>query len=387
MRRRANGEGTKPRQRKDGRWVADVSVVYPDGERKRISVYGDNAAECRDKVLLLRAGIRDRTVTKPNPDTVSAFLERWFADIATSTLRPKTVRGYKTAIKTVITPMLGNIRLQNLMPADLQKAVAGDPAARGARQRQLAYQVMHSALDRALKWGMVARNIAEAVEKPRVRKRDMLFFTPAQVREFLAASSQLRQRAFFMLLIFTGIRPGEAYALEWPQVDLDAGKITITHTLDAKTMIREEVKTKRSRRTIDIGKRIVGELRAHRARMLKEGHPHGLVFATEDGKALRESNVTKEQYFPIFKRMQAAEDALAARERRDPEKIARIRMYDLRHTAATLMIAAGTHVKVISERMGHASVAFTMDVYGHLLPTLGADTAMVLEQYLPPIAV
>jgi integrase len=158
--------------------------------------------------------------------------------------------------------------------------------------------------------------------------------------------------------------------------------MTITSTLDATSREEGETKSARGKRTIDMPPQLVAELTAHRARMKAERDIDQLVFPDTTGGSLRESNFARRSWKPLLIRTWGGRREKRPTEK-NPDRIVTVpvrdfRLYDLRHTAATLMIAAGVHVKVISERMGHASVAFTMDRYGHLLPTLGRDAASAI---------
>ena len=378
MARRANGEGSRPLRRKDGRYQVNVWVKYDDESRKRVTVTGKTASACRDAVLTLKHQQKTNSLVKPERLSLAAFLERWMRDVKAASIRPKSFRSYEGAIKNHITPALGSKSLQRIGPAEIASAIAGmtmverDPKQKrtrpaGSRTKELTYAVIIDALDTALRWKLVTRNAALAVDKPRVKKTEMRFLNSEEVLVFLARAESDRLYALYLLAIFTGMRPGEMYALQWDQVNLDAETILVTHTFDPKARTREEVKTPNARRTIEISQRVVSELRAHRARMLAEGHPHGFVFVTPEGEPIREDYVRRSSFHPI----------------RDAASIAYLRLYDLRHTAATLMIAAGTHIKVISERMGHASVAFTLDTYGHVMPTMRKDAALALDRFMP----
>lgn len=386
--RRSNGEGSKPRKRRDGRFEAKIWVEYPDGERKRVTAYGSTASECRDRILVLRTEARGGTLTKPNPETVAAFLDRWLTDVVVPSSSRGTARSYGGIIRTTIAPAIGMKRLQQLTPAEVQHMVAGAPDAPGARSRELAYVVLKAALKRALKWGLVTRNVCDAVEKPRVKKRAVTFFTPIEVEQLFRAAESDRLRAIYPLFVFTGVRPGEAFALRWTDVNLDAATITVTSTLDPESRLAGETKSASGRRTIDMPPRLVAELRAHRERMKAESRIDPHVFTQTTGGALSARNFARDHWKPLLVRAWGGE-AKAAPTKARLNRIRIVptrdrRLYDTRHTAATLMIAAGVHVKVISERMGHASVAFTMDVYGHLLPTMGASAAAALELLMPP---
>jgi integrase len=426
--RRANGEGTRPRKRKDGRWYVDVSIPLPEGGTKRVKVYSRFSAEdCADRARRLRLEHVDAGgYREPERASVADFLAGpvgadghrtggWLDDVAKQRVRPKTWRSYRSVIRNHLLPSLGAVRLTQLSPPMIARALSDD-APEGARTRELAYTVLHSALETAVKWQFIPRNPAHAVEKPRVPKSELDFFRREEVLTFLSAAQIDRLFAFYLVGIFTGLRPGESAALRWREVDLDGRRITVTHTLDDATLARVEPKTPRAKRTVDVSPTVAAELRAHRKRMLAQGHAHGLVFPDTDGGPLRLSNFTRRSYKPLLadafglrlngelvpdrerarallranaKNTKALERIAGKRpsgERHDVALVRDLRLYDLRHTAATLMIAAGIHVKVISERMGHASVAFTMDTYGHLLPTLGRDAALALEQFLAPAA-
>lgn len=389
--RRSNGEGTRPKKRADGRWFARIRTVdQTTGQHRRVDVYGRTSTEVSDKIRAIRNEVADRGGYRPPPRTsVEAFLRQWLDDVVKPTVRPGTFRSYRGIVNNHLIPSLGHVQLTRLTPPMIARVLAGDdedPDAATPRTRELAYIVLNAALDVAVKWELVRANAAAVVDKPRVPKVEIAFLVPAEVDELLAQARHDRHYALYLLAIFSGLRPGEIFALQWPQVDLEAGTVTVTHTLDPETLERGEVKTRRGRRTVDVSPTIMAELRAHRARMLGEGNPHGWVFPAREGGPIRLSNLTRRSWKPLLIATWGGVEVKAPTED-DPDRVLTVpkhdhRLYDLRHTAATLMIAAGVHVKVISERMGHASVAFTMDTYGHVLPTLGKDAALALDRFL-----
>ncbi len=154
--------------------------------------------------------------------------------------------------------------------------------------------------------------------------------------------------------------------MRWTDIDLDAGVLRVQHTLEPTSFKLVEPKTAEARHAVELTPRVVAEMRAYRKRMLAEGHPHELVFCSQDGEPLRASTVTHTSFWPILK----------------AAKIEGVRFHDLRHTAATLMLAAGVNAKVVSERLRHARVAFTLDVYSHVLPTMQRAGVVALEAYL-----
>ncbi len=275
------------------------------------------------------------------------------------------MHSYAAIIRNHIEPALGLRPLQKITSADVAMAISG---AAGDRTRELAFVIMRNAFKTAVQWGLIVRNPTDGVPKPRVVKKDQHFLTQPEVIAFLAAARSDRLYALYLLFIFTGIRPGELYGLQWDSVDLAGGSIRITRTLNARTRKLGPPKRQKSKRTISISGRIVAELRAHRKRMLIEGTPHGYVFVDTEGHPLRESNVTRRSYKPLLKAAGLPST---------------VRMYDLRHTAASLAIAANIHSKVMSERFGHASSKYTEDVYGHIMPNLQAEAALALDHFSP----
>jgi len=248
--RRANGEGTRARLRKDGRWVVQITVPRPEGGVQRLDVYGTTAAEVTDAAK--REQIRHVDAggyRKPDRKTLGTFLDQWLVDVAAPTVRPSTLRLYRGIVKNHLKPSLGHIQLLTLTPPMVARAIAGggdDPAP--ARTRQLAYVILRAALDVAVKWELARVNVAGAVDKPRVARAEFTVLTPEEVSELLAAASVERLRALYMAAIFTGLREGELLALTWAEVDLDAGAIEVRYTLEPTSLKRVQVKTRRGRR-------------------------------------------------------------------------------------------------------------------------------------------
>lgn len=377
--KRANGEGTKPRRRSDGLWYSHLRVTYPDGTKGRESFYGRSSKIVDEKK---RARVRELEAggVRPTFTTVAEFLDQWLTDVAKPTTKPKTYRSYESIVRNHLVPAFGMVELRKLTPAMIQHGVAGDakdPA--GARTRELAFVVLRAALAVATRWGLIPRNPAALVDKPRVPAREMLFYSPSEVTRLLAARGDDRIGALYSLAAFSGMREGELFGLQWSDVRLDDLAIDVRHQLSAESLELVDLKTRMSRRTVDISPVLAAELRAHRARMLAEGNPHGFVFCDTTGGPLRASNVTRRSWQPLKKRAFGTKrpDGTVVVEPR-----LNVRFHDLRHTAATLMLAAGVHVLVVSRRLGHADVATTLRTYGHLLPLLQNNVTDAVEVFI-----
>lgn len=246
-----------------------------------------------------------------------------------------------------------------------------------SRTIRYTHMVLRQALAQAVKWRLLPFNPADAVELPRQQRKEMRAMTPEEVRAFLTEAEGDRYGTLFLLAVTSGLRPSEYLALKWEDINLKKGLLAVRRTVAREGRTFEEVKTPRSRRTVKLQGHVVAQLHQHRKRQaeirLQAGErwrDHGLVFTSEIGTPIMQRNLVRRHFEPICRR--AGLDGL--------------RLYDLRHTAATLALAAGVPAKVISEQLGHASVAFTLDVYSHVLPNMQDDAAQRVEALLfgPP---
>jgi integrase len=401
--RRANGEGTRPRKRKDGRWYVDVSIPLPEGGSKRVKVYSRVGAEdCADQARRLRLEHVDAGgYREPERRTLGDFLTQWLSDEVQPTRRRKTYRSYAGTVNNHLIPSLGAIPIAKLEPAMIARALASDDPD-GARTRELAHGTLKTALKVAVEWGIIDANPVERVRKPRVPKEEMRFYAPAEVDALLAARGEDRLAALYPMAIVSGMRAGELYGVRWSDLALEDWQVHVRMQLDDERLVRVPPKTKAAIRTIDLSRAMVEELREHRKRMLAEGlRTAPWVFCNPKGGPLRQSGVRRWSWIPLKARAFAEKDAdgsakwvplngvvlpagskkRVVRQYLIPERLD-IRFHDLRHTAATLMFAAGIHPLVVSKRLGHSSVEFTMRQYGHLLPSLQAGVAESVARFL-----
>ena len=223
------------------------------------------------------------------------------------------------------------------------------------------------ALGDAVRLGMLARNPAEHVDRPRPQEREMLTWTPKQARAFLASVESDRLYALWVLYLTAGLRRGEALGLRWADIDLDARRLAVRRTLVAVGYKVEwsQPKTERSRRVVALDPDTILVLKAHRKAQLEERLAIGadyedddLVFCTVAGAPLHPQYVSK-----TFERLAEA------------GSLPVIRLHDLRHTSATLLLDQGVPLKVVSERLGHSSVSITADLYQHVLEHMQDEAA------------
>jgi integrase len=273
---------------------------------------------------------------------------------------------------------LGQVSLQALTPLQIERFYADLARPPRSGTRSLApksirntHVVLRKALADAERLGQVARNAAAAAKAPTVRRPEHRTWSSDDLREFLAATSDDRLAAAFVLLATTGMRRGEVLGLRWSDVDLDGAQLAVVQTVTTVgyAVVFSPPKTARSRRFVYLDAQTVAALRQHRRRQREErieagsawDASHDLIFCDPVGQPLHPDCLTRE-----FGRAAASAD------------LSRIRLHDLRHTYATLALKAGVHPKVVSERLGHATVGITLDLYSHVTQPIARDAAEVV---------
>lgn len=317
----------------------------------------------------------------PDRITLGDYLtERWLPT-KRAQLRRSTFDSYTRNVKNHVVPRIGGIPLQKLTPEDLDEFYAGllaDGKLNGkqgglsVKTVRYIHTIIRKALSDAQRKGSVQRNVADLADAPKLSsapRRPMKVWTAEQLREFIEGIADNRLYPAIYLSSSTGMRRGEVLGIRWEDIDLDGLRLSVRHSVlnVAYEIEISEVKTSSSRRTVDLDPRTVAVLKAWRKTQLQERVALGLrpkddslVFADPDGRP-----VHPDLYSQTFDRLVAAAD------------VPRIRLHDLRHTHATILLKEGVPAKVVSERLGHANVAFTMSVYQHILPGMQADAAHI----------
>lgn len=306
-----------------------------------------------------------------------AYLAKWLETVAKPRLRERTLASYTDLAKRYIVPKLGDRRLDQLRPADVQQFYA-DLQQRGLSPRTVRYvhAVLRSALGQAVKWNTLPRNVATLVDLPKQQRKEMQALSPEQAERFLQAAASDRFGCLFTLALITGCRPGEYLAAQWKDIDFDTGMVTIQRAItDGKDgWTFSEPKTARSRRSIPLPPVLLRMLQEHRKRQAEERLAAGpsyrnydLIFANAVGEPLDRHNLAVRHFKPLLRAAGLPES---------------LRLYDLRHSCATLLLAAGEHPKVAAERLGHASTVMTIDVYSHVVPTMQQRATERLESML-----
>jgi integrase len=395
MAKRGNNEGSIFRL-PDGRWRATLSVGYRNGKRWRKVYEATLRADVQERLDKAREDQKDGLPIVTARQTVGQFLSSWLSDVVKPSVKPKTYRTYADLVKIHILPALGRHSLAKLSPqhiraflndkltvpqASRRKPEHGKPAMPGkplsARTVKHLLVTLRGALETAVKDGLVPRNVAALVDPPRVRKVQFKTFSPEQARSFLEAIKGHRFEALFATAIALGYRQGEALGLQWPDVDLDAGTLTVRQAIqrvDGKLTI---VPTKGDKvHSVNLPAVTKSALIVHRAKQEDERrlagsrwHETGFVFTTGIGTPLDARGVIR-----VFHSILTVAE------------LPKIRFHDLRHSVATLLLAQGVSPRYISDLLGHSQVSFTMQTYAHVLPHVQRDVASKMDEILNPVA-
>jgi len=363
--RRGHGEGSIG-QLKDGRWLARASL---DGRRK--SFTGKTRAEVAKRLAIALKAHQDGLPTPSDRQTVEQFIEKWIAAI-TPTIREKTANNYANLLRNHAIPVIGKIQMTKLQPADLIRLYDKRRKA-GAAPRSVLHlhRVLFRCLRFAERWGDVTRNVAALVDAPKIKRTQFRCLSAEEARTLLAVAEGDRLEAFIVLALSTGMRLGELLGLSWRSVDFDRGAVSVVASLQATArgeLVLMEPKTTHSRRVIDVEPRVTACLRRHRAAQELARRVAGdawtspipdLVFTSPVGHPIDGRVLIRSWFRPLL-----AKAGLPA-----------IRIHDLRHSHASIALALGVHPKVVQETLGHSSIAITLDLYSHVVPSLQREAA------------
>jgi integrase len=362
-----------------GLWSFVVDTAPLGAPRRQVRRRGFRTRrEAQQALDRLKASIDRGEFVERSRETLREYMESWLPAIR-GTIEPSTFESYERNVKNHLVPALGDIRLQELTPDDLsatyaELAESGRVDGRGGlspRTIQYCHTILHRALADAVRRGSVVRNVADyaLVPAPKRKRRsaEMKTWTAGEVATFLEATREDRLYLVWYVALMTGMRRGEILGLKWRDTDLEAGRLRLVRQLRVVRHVPDfsDLKTDKSRRQVGLDPETVTLLRRHRKAQIEErlmvgdGYQDGdLVFAQPDGGHHHPEAVSK-----TF-------DRRVARWR-----LPHITFHDMRHTWATLALQAGVHPKVVSERLGHSSVAFTLDVYSHAIQGLDEDAA------------
>lgn len=358
-----NGSVRKDPQRKT--WLFVIDAPGPDGKRRQVKRRGfatKGAAE--DALDLFRDQLRAGNVPVPDDDTVAAFAKSWTEALPAEGLEPATTKHYAEATNRLL-PTIGKVPLQSLTGLDLDRAYAALlDLGRSARTVRASHVAARKMLAEAVRIGKVGRNVADDARPPRARAarpKQYPTWTYEQLGAFLDAVSENEWAALWKVAGWTGMRRGELVALRWEDVDLDASTVTVCRSVGKGLdgLHDKRPKSDAGRRTVELDAPLVEVLRRHRQdqieRRLALGpgwQDHDLVFCEMEGGPIHPDRLSK-RWSDLVKRHAPAVGVPV------------LRFHDLRHSHATQLLAANVRADVVTERLGHRSVAFTLQQYAH----------------------
>jgi integrase len=375
--RRAKGDGSVYR-RKDGRWAGIVYTGYINGRRARKVVYGPTRAEVQERVRQMVETVR-QGVAPGRSQRLEEFLLTWLQAIE-GTIRPSTFISYSGIVRKHLVPTLGRIYLERLSIQDVaflmsQKRSEG----LSPRTSQYILFILRNALNKAVRWGAVNRNVARLVDPPRVAQREVKVLASDEAMGLIAAARQDRLEALWVLALSTGLRRGELLGLTWDDVDLERRQLRVRKALQritGKGLVLSETKTRRGRRSIVLPIGAVEALRRHLARQEEDRllaasswTETNFVFKARSGAALDADNLVRRSFAHLL----------------DSAGLPHIRFHDLRHSCASLLLAQGVAPRVVMETLGHSRISVTLDTYTHVLPALQREAADAMDRALDMI--
>ena len=377
-------KGTGNIRERDGRHQATYSYTDGTGSRQLRSATFDTRTEARAWLNKRLAEVASGRVSDAGGLTVGEYLQDWLGSLGMSQLEENTVAWYRSATTRHIIPALGGVKLSRLSAVQVERFLAekadhgrldGTGGLGPASVRRLQV-TLHKALDAAVRKGMLTTNPVDHADRPKMPPRDVTenVWTPEQTAAFLKETKTSRLAPLWQTACMTGLRRSELAGLQWGDLDLERGVLSVKRTrthVDGKT-ITKGPKSAASRRTVDLDTETVAVIKRWRAAQLEERLRAGTaweagewMFTDEIGVPWRPDSLTK----TFVKAAKAA-------------GLPHTDIKGLRHAHATALLGAGVHPKVVQERLGHSSISVTMDIYSSVLPTMQREAVERLTQIM-----
>lgn len=348
---RGHNEGSIYQRKSDGRWVAAITIETEKG-KKRKPLYGKTRKEVAEKLRVAQHAQQQGTLITEKDQKLTVYLDYWLEKVQQPRVRVSSYVQRRSIVRNHLQPALGHIGLQKLTTAHLQNLYA-QKSHEGLAPGYIGqiHAVLRSALEHAVRSNLLARNVARSVSPPRIEPHQAQALTPAQAVQLLEAAQGNRLEVFILL------------AVRWDDLDLEQGQLHIQRSVSRIAgygYVENEPKTKSSRRQIVLPAVVAEALQQHRAQQkqarIQAGdnwQEHGLVFCNRHGGFMHVSNLLR----TFHQLVEAA-------------GLPPMRFHDLRHSAATILLMKGVQPKVVQELLGHSSIAITMNVYSHVMPSM-----------------
>ncbi|MDE3094202.1 MAG: site-specific integrase [Acidobacteriota bacterium] len=374
--RRANHEGSIYQRSSDGRWIGAIRMGRgPDGRHLRKYVTASTRSKVAIKLKALQRQVDDGLLPKDGHITLSTLFERWTEDVMRHHVEASTLRNYRSIARIHLLPVLGHREIVALNVDDVDRLLSlkRDSGLAPSTVRRIRI-VLAQCLNQAIRWGLLVRNVAALSRPPKSLRTEGRTLSPDQARRFLSTLKGRRSEALFTLLLCTGLRRGEALGLMWTDFDRQAGVIRVARQLkrEGRALLTTDTKTFRSRRAINLPHTMIATLLEHEENQVRERHRRGerwidtgFIFTTSKGTPIDPRNFYRE-----------------FRSICDEAGLGHWHPHELRHSAASLMLAQGVKLHVVSQVLGHSSIRMTSDVYGHLLEPDRQGAALAMETLL-----
>ena len=379
-------KGTGSIAERNGRWEARYGFREPSGQRRQRAALFATKTEARQWLTARLAEVGGGHTADPGSITVGQYLDEWLGSLGMAQLEAATMSWYRSAVVRHLTPKLGGVRLARVTPTMIEAFLAektqngrldgaGGLGPVSVRRLQV---TLHKAFDGAGRKGLLVRNPCDLADKVKLPESDVTLdvWTPDELARFVVATSTDRLAALWRLDAMTGLRRSEVCGLQWPDLDLEGGRLSVRRAVvlvDGMPHVKPP-KTARSRRTVEVDSQTVAVMREHRRHQLEERLMAGTAwaagewcFTNEIGEPLRPDWVGRR-----FSTLVGGTD------------LRPIAMRQLRHSHATALLAAGAHPKVVQERLGHSSISITLDIYSAVLPNMQRDAVERLAQSIHP---
>lgn len=363
---------------RDGKFYARVTYIDSSGKQRQIWRRADSKSEAREVAKDLERQLKFGTEPFEQKGTLGEYLDRWLESFKHK-VSGRTYQDALNLLRLHVRPALGTKKLSAIRPLDVQKFINDlQKKGLGPRATRHVYAVLFRALKQAVRWRILLHNPAADITLPKIVRKEMKALTPEEAKKFLEVCEADEYGLVFELALVSGMRPEEYMALQWTDLDFKQNTVVVQRVVVwerwTKAVYFAEPKTAKSRRMIPLPTYLMRKLKEHRKQQLayklkmgeKFHNEHNLVFTSKTGTIVSIRNLQRRHFKPLLVKAEVPD----------------IRMYDLRHTCATLLLAAGENPKVVSERLGHASIVLTLDTYSHCLPTMQRSATERLEKLL-----